>query len=472
MLAVNIWRIFHVSITCDETASYATNTYLEVMVNDFGSTNNHILHSLLRKFFTETFNDHLFFLRVDSLLAQIAYIVFSYRLSGLLFGNRWWQLGCFLVLNTASPLLFEFWGLSRGYGLATAFLCVSTYYLLQYEASQKLKFLVFSMGAAILAAYSNYSLANYCVALAATMISCRILFSTGATRWHILRELTVILTTTVIFIALILPPLRHTVNSGDMSALGNDGFIADTLRSLAVDAILFSNPPDSHHLADILVYTAIAATCVICAYWSVRYIKERSAADSSMSDETRQGVILLLLLVLSVISVLVLHVLFGIAYLKDRTALFFVFMFILALAVTLYHSSRYSRAIIGTMSMILTLACLYNFLRNISFNDTRLWWYNMNDVSVLRDIVNEQRDKTKKVRLWVGGTHVPSFKYNIEHYFKNSFEPVREGPPLGIDTTFDYYYVSMYEDRKLLVSYVEVKTYVNGGMFLYRKKYR
>ena len=138
LVVVNIIRVIQIPITIDETGVRADDTYVGLMINKIGSANNHILHSLFRKFFIDTFGDNIFTIRLDSLIAQFFYLFFSYAISNILFKKKGWVLGAFIMLNVASPLIFNFWGLSRGYALALTFMLVSVYYFLKYIVLSRL----------------------------------------------------------------------------------------------------------------------------------------------------------------------------------------------------------------------------------------------------------------------------------------------------------------------------------------------
>jgi len=109
LVTVNVIRIFQTPITIDETGYVPSYTYSDLMQNNIGSANNHILHSLTRKFFVESLGNILFSFRLDSLIAQGLFLVFTYLLFRVLFKNPWWQLCSFVLLNVISPFIFNFW---------------------------------------------------------------------------------------------------------------------------------------------------------------------------------------------------------------------------------------------------------------------------------------------------------------------------------------------------------------------------
>lgn len=472
LVTLNVLRIFHVSITHDETASYATNTYLEVMVNEFASANNHILHSLLRKFFTEIFNDGLFFLRLDSLLAQVVFLFVSYRSSALMTHNRWQRLLSFATISTASPLIFEFWGLSRGYAVAVMCLCISVHYLLRYLRYQHTRSLVCCLIAAILAVYSNFSLINYFVALLLAVMVCRLLlFERNGMGKAFLRELLVLLAAAIVLAALITVPLGHAVGKGELQFLGHTGLIADTFYSLAIDGVLMLNcAGDAAIRADILVYAAIVIAILSGIYWSVILVMDK-VRKNAVGTATKYGMALFLLLVIPAVAVKAQYEWFGINYIKDRAGLFLIFLFVLCLVHLVTGICRASPAIGTLLLSIIAAASVYNFCTNASLNSTRIWWYSNSDIPATERILREHGSSSKKIKLWVEWSHIPSFKYNTEHLYKGRFETIpEEYPAIGEDTTFDYCYVYSWEGIKLPPCYLLVDRYAGGGMQLFKKK--
>src|ERR1051325_6285182 len=80
LLSYNIYRILHVPMTHDESPSEADllMTYGDYIHLNKVTANFHIFNSILRKFFIETFRNTPFFLRLDNLMAQMIYLIFSY----------------------------------------------------------------------------------------------------------------------------------------------------------------------------------------------------------------------------------------------------------------------------------------------------------------------------------------------------------------------------------------------------------
>ena len=171
LITINLIRIFNVTITHDEALTYqlyVTHSYHDIIVNHSPSANNHFLNSVLAKFFIELFTDNIFFLRLPNLLAFITYLLLSVLIARKLFVNNWWVLFCFLLLQL-NPFMFEFWGLSRGYGLSICFMLAALYALLRFLQHPGLLTLTGMYLFLFLAVFSNLALLNVLMAFSAIM---------------------------------------------------------------------------------------------------------------------------------------------------------------------------------------------------------------------------------------------------------------------------------------------------------------
>lgn len=469
LLILNTLRVLNISITHDETGYHTTEGYIDLMLNNIASANNHILHSLLRKFFVEIFTDSLFFLRLDSLLAQILFLLFLYKFLERLLSKWWLVIPAFLLVNTACPLLFEFWGLSRGYALAMAFTITSIYYLYAYITLCHLKLLMYSITVAILAVYSNFSYINCFVSLIGVVLIHRLLLYNYLNgKPTILHELIVIGIGSLLLAGLIYVPLTNVLGNGELAYLGNNGFIKDTVTSLVKDGILLSTR-DSGTI-DFMIYAVITLFWAAGIYWIVVYLKAVKQSKEVLVS-LRFGIVLYLLLAISVVSVVVQFTLFGINYLIDRTALFFVLLFVLHFIYWLHYISI-NTPILGSIFLwILLWPAIDNFSKSeFNTHQTRLWWYCADDMAILKHIANAPENQGKQVKLWVEWAHLPSFKYNISKFYKDHFYPITDHH-LGVikDTSYDYYFVAISSVGDVPPGYKHDTEVVNGGFILFRK---
>ncbi len=469
LITLNIYRILCISITHDETGYRITDGYMDLMKNEFASANNHIFHSLLRKFFVETFTENLFFLRLDSLLAQALFLFVSYKLVERLFQKWWLVIPAFVLVNTACPLNFEFWGLSRGYALAIAFTITSIYYLHAYITRHHIKYLLYSLLVAILAVYSNFSCINFFVTLINVVLAYRLLFHLSQTgKSTFLKEALALILGSTLLAALIIVPLTNVLGNGELAYLGNAGFVADTVTSLIKDGILL-NSRDPNTI-NFLIYAIVVVFWVAGIYWLAAYLRILKKGGES-SESLRIGITFYLLLATPVVSVVLQFNLFGINYLIDRAAIFFVILFVLHFLYWVYHISINKAIIAASVMWVLLLPAVDNFYKSeFNTHHTRLWWYCADDMAVLKHITNDPINKGKKVKIWVDWSHLPSFKYNISKHYKDNFFPIDEHHSEVIkDTTYDYYFIASSNVPDVHPLYKRDTDVVGGGYILFRK---
>jgi len=470
LLIINIIRIFNIPITIDENGYDPLDSYKVLLLDTPGKANDHILHSVIRKFCIEHFSNNIFFYRVDSLVAQALFLLFSYLLCHSLFKNKYWMLLSFCLLNLISPFIFDFWGLSRGYALSLAFMMMSIYYFFNYLNNKKILLISLSLAAAILSVYSNFGYVNYFFSLAAVVCVRYIVFKKTTTKGQMVRELSVLFIATSVLAILITQPLMNVYSNGEQFFLGSNGFLQDTVTTLVSDGLIIVNPT-SLLPTHIIIWLVLITTFSGGIYWLYIYFKGHYYKQDP-SIEAISGIILYLLLIIPVVSMIAQHILFHINYLTDRAALFFIILFILHLTYWLY----YLKAVIPKISVVIFttifLLASYNFCSKINLRSTLLWWFDADDLHVINRIANETKNKHHKIKIRVTWFFVPSFNYDFEQKYPGKFYPIADiRDTAGKDTTYDYYYISSPEvTDKLAEKYALDTSFVGGNFLLFKKK--
>ena len=471
LIIVNIIRIIRIPITFDENG-YPGNgkydTYIGLAQDKFGSANNHILHSLFRKFFVDNFGNTLFTLRVDSLIAQVVFLIFSYLLCGRLFKNKWWALSCFLILNFASPLIFEFWGLSRGYALALSFMMISIYYLSKYIDRKEILSLVISFACAVLSVYSNFGYINYFLVLCAVVLIRNLLFMRSLAGKAIAKEFIVILIASGVLAIMITGPLKAVYHNGELQYMGSSGFIKNTVRTVVYAGFgLIPNP--ERLLVYVISRVVIILTFLSGLFWTYVYWQKFRRKEFIDADP-QYGIIFFLFLIFPAISLIAQHKLFGINYLTDRTALFFIILFTLQIVYLLYYL-RNTLPVISTASFaFLFLLAAYNFCYKVNVSTTILWDFNSADLAVLRRMDTESKNKPGKIKVGISWLSETTFPYDILHHYSDRFYPLQMiTNTLKNDSSCDYFYLNIEDFPKLPCGY-SLDTECIGDNFVLFKK--
>src|ERR1044072_2866210 len=114
--------------TCNVVVNHPVMEIISYNTSTQGYPNNHILNSLLIKFFTWVMGTSVFITRLPNVLAYFFYLIFSYLICKKLnYGPL--IIAGFILLNI-NPYVLEFFALARGYGLANLFLIGAIYYLI------------------------------------------------------------------------------------------------------------------------------------------------------------------------------------------------------------------------------------------------------------------------------------------------------------------------------------------------------
>ncbi len=467
LVTINILRIVKVPITIDENGYDPYESYAELWQSARGHANNHMLHSIIRKFLVEHFSGDIIFYRLDSLFAQILFLVTTYLICRFLLKDVFWLLLGFCFLNLISPLIFQFWGLSRGYALSLAFMVLSIYCLLIYLRNNKLSLLCLAYITAILSVYSNFGYLNYFCSLAAVVLLHNFIFKKPDRRKNLIKELLITAVAAGVLAAIIKRPLINVWENGEIMYMGRNGFMEDTIKSLVRDGLFISNIT----AVNILSWVVAAIVFGEGIYWLYTYFKKQFQ-DEPKKSAFKTGILFYLLLTVPAISMIAQHKIFQINYLTDRTALFFIILFSLNLVYWLYYIKPSFPKISWGALLFIFVAAVYNYAANLNLVSTYLWWFDAEDVHVISRIANETKNKNRKIKVGVSWMFVPSFNYDFEQKFPGMFYPVKNlTDTAGKDTTFDYYYITPSEvSDRINVYYSADTTYMFGGYILYRKK--
>jgi len=429
---------------------------------DFVDANVHILNSILRKFFIDTFSDTPFFMRLNSLLAQVLFLCFLFRLCKKCIKNEWWMAGIFVLVNL-NPYLFDFWGLSRGYALAIAFMTMSVYYFLSYTDNRRVLYLYLALTAGVLSVYSNFTLLEVYASLVGLVLFNSITSGVGAAKEILLKELPAITIVSFILYRLVAMPIKKLQDAHRLYHGGDTGFYHDTIRSVIKNSLYL--PEESTSL--VIKYLSIAILLIVLLsgiYWAAMMIK------SKKDRSTKTGLLLWLMMTLPAIATVVQHKFMGTKYLTDRMALFMTVLFMLQLGYWLYHASNILPRLTTALFILAISLVTVNFIKNLSLNGTLEWWFNKNDMVVLNRIANECKGKKEKIKLRVFWLSAPPMGYDTKRMFTGRFEDIAYNQfPADSDTTFDYYYMPP-EYLKNISTRYKIDTMLFDGKYLLMKK--
>ena len=102
---------------------------------------------------------------------------------------------------------------------------------------------------------------------------------------------------------------------------------------------------------------------------------------------------------------------------------------------------------------------------------TSRWWFDSDDLAVLKRIADESKNKTGRIKLHTFWLFVGAMNYDMEKKYPGMFDPLEDTRITpGMDTSFDFYYISVSENTDTLSLRYHRDTDFTGGSFILFKK--
>jgi len=322
------YRSYNLSFTHDESLSYnyiVHNSFMGIVSNNISyiSANNHILNTLSMKLFEFLFGNSELALRLQSLIAHVLYLLFTFLLLKDIKNSA--IVLCGYILLNVNPYLLDFFSLARGYGLAISFMMISIYYFFDFIKHSQQKKLIISLVAACSSVLSNFALFNYLAALI-IVYELYLVYTYNPLKINyktILNKNKIILLLLIIMSAICYEPISILKKNNQFYYGGDTGFWHDTAGSL-IHTFLYGQNYENK----IFAFIQIAAAIIPLGFLIIQGYKW--VTKKPVETDVR-GLRFILLLALIIISGIVQNLLMGTKFLEDRLALFIVPVFIFVL---------------------------------------------------------------------------------------------------------------------------------------------
>lgn len=465
------YKIWHIPITHDETATaiyYSKFTAWQIMMYPDNWPNNHILNTLLVKCSISLFGAEQWSVRLPSFISFGLYAWAAVRISDLIFGRTSIMILGSTALFVANPYLLDFFGLSRGYGMAAAMALLSLSFMVEGFLKDKVGKVWVAIIVGVLASYANFSLLLF---LAATSLIGFIFFSihfypkTNLKKWA--THIGALFILVLLYGALITVPILKMQTTNQFQYWTSNGFFKDTIfsstESWRYNANLFFEF-DRMVLAYLVVVIVILALARLI--WHFRKTTQKEKLIKSPLFVCTS-----VLLLTGMIN-LCQNKLLGTPNLLDRTALFFYPLFIavlLSLLGDVLSKSRTQKMPSTVLSVGLLALSALHLIDRYNSKAVRDWTFNANTINVLNYLNNSRNVDTEEVTLKTHWLYHPSFIFytstgkadwlNLYDYDKQ------------IDTLTDaqYYYI-FNTDYELLKNNYNVIDEFNGYEMLLKRK--
>lgn len=386
-------RMWKVDATYDEVWTWQTFVplgFMEILNCTPCDANNHILNTLLIKFFIWLGGDNLFIMRLPALLGFAFYLYFSARIA-LRFLTPLMGI-CFFILSWSNPFLLDFFSLARGYGISLGFIMASLYFLLDFLKRLSLRSSAWSLSFGALSVLSNLSTLNFYLSLIAVLllyalIKARSFISPQSQirnpQFHFLKLFYRIFAISFILFAILYEPVRKLSSQGNFYYGGVSGFYDDTLMSLT--AFSLGKPYEESAIVP-LVLNILISVFIIVLLLSVLPGKGKKLSFR---------LFILFIVLIPVLSGSVQFLLFRTPYLIDRTAIFYYPLFVLVFSVwsDAGDGSKVRNFLSGGM-ITTTIAFLVNFILNANFFKTITWPHDSRTTEIL-DYLQEEAERQK-----------------------------------------------------------------------------
>jgi hypothetical protein len=464
------YRAWGLSFTIDESYTYSmfvVHSFKDIVSYANPQANNHLLNTLLMKFFSSVFPPTEFVLRLPNFLAHIFYILFTVLILKRL-NNKYITLIGFVILNF-NPYLLEFFSLARGYGLSTSLMLMSMYYLIVYLDKKQQKQVYTSLIFAMLALYSNLVLIPYFVSLIAVF---NLIFVTdfyqknkswNGFRPDYFKKNIPTLIVSVIAIYICFEPVRKLLKVNGFYGRGENGFWLDTVLSF-VHGSFYGQMYHGDHVRLFMVLTMLMIA-VATVVFIIHYKK------NGFNLSTSKGIVLLLMLVLPALVTVFQHLILGSQYLLYRTTLFFHPLLALTLIYLVYITIQESKIkfAVYALSLIITFGFMFHTVKAANLDFVFEWKFEAGTKKMINDLERAYlgdalRDRTTKPQIALGVNWLFEPTVNFYRTTRN-LKWLKEANRDGVKGPYDYYYTFSEDTTGLNLNKI-INTYKESNTIL------
>jgi MFS family permease len=459
------FKIVVVPISHDEVSTIITasqSSLVEIMFYSNPSPNNHILNTILTKFSIFFFGHGHFAVRLPNLIAFFIYGIAAFRVTKTILGEKSTFFIPALLFFMSNLYFLDFFGLSRGYGLASSFCLLSISYLLSAFELKKNRQIFLSLIAAMLAAYASFTVLPFFIIL---FVLCCYYFIICdlKNKKRIMINVSYLFFISFVFGALIIIPIVRMSATNQFQYWSSTNFFEATIQQLIIHSIY-----DSKVLffqVRNFIYAMIFLTLGVNIVYSIARIVKNKRSTSSYTHHVM--IATLLLVGTGVIDLLQSYIL-GTPKLEGRTALFYFPLFIVGLVATSnIFKSLLNKSIAFLFSGLISITCILQLTLNAKPFSVREWSYDANTKKVI-DYINSHLEKEQE-KLDCNWIFQPSFFYYSEIHPIIDFELGGYNKNINSFSSARYYYIPENEYDLLKENYVPIIKFDNHCWLLERK---
>ncbi|MFK8009959.1 MAG: hypothetical protein AB8H03_26635 [Saprospiraceae bacterium] len=460
-------RSILVGITFDEAwtiGAFVQGSFYNIFAYEPAIANNHLLNSFLIKLIYSSGQESIFLARLPNLISMFVYLYFSYKICDTSF-QPFLGLSLYLLL-ISNPLVLDFFGLARGYGLGLGFLMSSVFFLLKFKKTGEPKTGIFSLGLGGFAVLSNFTFLFFWVGL--FVANQLVFFMNKKFDWIKVKTTYPRFLGFSILISFVLSsltyfPIQKMRMANSFWYGGDNGFYEDTLVSLT-----------AYSMGNLVSFEAVILWLnifLILFFLALIF----SLFNNLKSKKLLQSPVLILLVLLFIpfsLNIFTHHFL-ETKYLINRTGLFYYPLFMIGFAFFIRennwkHTLIFMRGSIGLLSFL----SLINFYKNSNLYCTINWPFDSRTTEVL-NYINEKGKQQNKI-LILDSTAMFSSALKYYHWKKKyKYVVYAKDQPDNLDKSLADYFL-FYERPLAEVDYdpnqEEVNLYPREKVLYFKKE--
>lgn len=439
-----IYKAVTFPVVNDETPTatfYYHFTVWEIMMFPDHWPNNHILNTLITKLFITIFGNEPLVIRLPNLLSFLLYAFAIFRINKRVLKEESVFFLPATLLFVTNPYLLDFFGLCRGYGMASAFATLSLSYLISGYSNSKSRSIWLAYLLSILASYANFALLDFWCTIS-VFVWFYFYLKSGRKIRSIIKPTIIIGTTTLLYLLLIAAPIIKMHSTNEFQYWTSKGFYWDTIYPL----ILYSRTGSllrffSAHIISVLIFLTVIINCIY-DYFQLK--KSGYKLSKIIQPVFIATFVLLATAIINIIQCKLLDT----PNLHGRTALFlyplFIIVFVCFLSLVQQSIKKMANVIIA---VCLAFLCIFHVANGFRLDWVREWYFDGDTYKVLDYMQKDYYDDKIKFKTWW-------FMYNSFYYYKyTSKVPWLELLPyeksINTNTSADYYYIFSKDYKKL-----------------------
>lgn len=452
-------RAIKIPITHDEAGTilnFSTKSIWDIITYSDPIPNNHLLNTLLIKFFTWLFGYSEWSCRLPNVIGLLVYLCYIPLIANKIVGDKSLFRLSFLVFMIANPYVIEFFGLARGYGLAVGLMIASIYYLLKLKDKDFIYSLLFGS----LALYANLTQLNYFIPLLILVFGIQLLRN----RLKVPFMAKALLIIGCIF-SLLLVPVKKMMATDQFSYWGNTGFYNETFLPLLKSSLYNQNYFGTNNL---MVITALILAVLL--FILIKFIFQ----VLKLKQEYKNLSFILNFLFLGSITYNILqHIVFDIPYLNARTSIFYYPLLVLAVTSSLRSLTTHFKSLLLVLYFGFAFFAILHISRTFNVHSSFEWWFDGDNRKVMDRLEKHfKNDPDKnKISFKCNWLFQPSLTFYISGQNRSFITPPAYTKYIDTAEVSDYYYINSDDMNDWLRSHYTVDTsFAWNSRFLLKKK--